>query len=35
MTIPSNIMASIGGFKPMALFQVSSEAERENVKVEM
>ena len=34
MSIPSNIIANIGGFKKMSLFQVSNEAERENVKVE-
>lgn len=33
-SIPSNIVASIGGFGPKALFEVTNSEERENVKVE-
>lgn len=32
--IPSNIVASIGGFKPEELFKVDSEEARKNVKVD-
>ncbi|MCR5187290.1 MAG: LemA family protein [Treponema sp.] len=33
-TIPSNIIAKIFGFKPLPMFTVDSEEERQNVKVE-
>ena len=33
-SIPTNIVASIGGFMPKSLFEITNTIERENVKVE-
>lgn len=34
MTIPTSIVANLGGFKPAAMFEVDDTAERQNVKVQ-